>query len=75
MNASKSIDVKLRQKPPAGPETVRAGIAIICLVVLTKNQWRCGFVRIFIMHINCFLTYLQWGVENTLFFPMNSVFL
>ena len=22
---------------------------------------------------HCFLTYLQWGVENTLFFPMNSV--
>ena len=42
------------QKKPAGPETVRAGIAILWFVVLTKNQWRCGFVHIFIMHIIVF---------------------
>ena len=23
---------------------------------------------------HCFLTYLQWGVKNTLFFPLNSSF-
>ena len=44
----------MRQKQPASPETVRAGIAILCFVVLTKNQWRCGFVHIFIMHIIVF---------------------
>ena len=32
-------------KLPAGPETVRAGIAIL---------WRCGLVHFFIMHIMVF---------------------